>query len=118
MVLQHLGIRTAPFDIIPAGLVTDSAWPTQDIMVQRVIEKSRDVVGLRKYPLFAKPIGEDTAKGILQCSQITEPEASAPTVDKLSAVYGNQNILLESFLSGREITVGILGAGEDASTVL
>lgn len=38
-------------------------------------------------------------------------------METLSALYGNQDILLEPFLSGREITVGILGTGEDAEAV-
>lgn len=117
MVLQHLGIRTAPFAIIPARPAMNSTSPTQDLMMQRAIEKVHHVVGLQQYPLFAKPVGEGTSKGILSCSKITNPEALALTVDRLSALYGNQDILLEPFLSGREITVGILGEGEDARVI-
>lgn len=86
-------------------------------MIQRVIVNSRHAVGLQQYPLFAKPIGEGTSKGILQCNKITRPEDLKTTVGTLSVLYGNQYILLESFLSGREITVGILRTGEDAKVI-
>lgn len=63
---------------------------------------------LQQYPLFAKPIGEGTSKGILQCNKITRPEDLRTTVGTLS---------VESFLSGREITMGILGTGEDGKVI-
>ena len=117
MVLEHFGIRTAPFAIIPAHLPIDVILSTKDHTIQRVLENSRHAVGLQQYPLFAKPIGEGTSKGILQCNKITKPEDLQTTVATLSVLYGNQDILLESFLSGREITVGILGTGEDAKVI-
>ena len=117
MVLEHFGIRTAPFAIIPAHPPVDVVLSTKDHMIQRVIENSRHAVGLQQYPLFAKPIGEGTSKGILQCNKITKPENLKTTVETLSTLYGNQDILLEPFLSGREITVGILGTGEDAKII-
>lgn len=36
---------------------------------------------------------------------------------ELGALYHGQDILLETFLSGREITVGILGTGEDSRVI-
>ena len=117
MVLEHFGIRTAPFAIIPAHLPIDVILSTKDHTIQRVLENSRHAVGLQQYPLFAKPIGEGTSKGILQCNKITKPEDLQTTIATLSVLYGNQDILLESFLSGREITVGILGTGEDAKVI-
>ena len=117
MVLEHFGIRTAPFAIIPAHPPVDVVPSTKDHMIQRVIEYSRHAVGLQRFPLFAKPMGEGTSKGILQCNKINRPEDLILTVEKLSALYGNQDILLEPFLSGREITVGILGTGEDAKVI-
>ena len=117
MVLEHFGIRTAPFAIIPARPAIDVTPSTKDHMIQQVIDDSRHAVGLQQYPLFAKPIGEGTSKGILQCNKITRPENLKMTVGTLGVLYGNQDILLESFLSGREITVGILGTGEDAKVI-
>lgn len=117
MVLEHFGLRTAPFAIIPPQTQIDVTAQTKDDTIQRAIEDSHHAVRLTQYPLFARPIGECTSKGIFQCNKITKPEDLALTVDKLRVLYGNQGILLEPFLSGREITVGILGAGEDARVI-
>ena len=117
MVLQHLGIRTAPFAIIPTDSATDVTSPSRDRIIQSAIENSRHAAALQQYPLFVKPIGEGTSKGILPCCKINEVQDLAPTIATLSALYGNQDILLEPFLSGREITVGILGTGEEARVI-
>ena len=108
---QHL----SPF--IPANSAMNNTSLTRNLMMQRAIEKSRHVVGLQQYPLFANSVGEGISKGILSCNKIINPGALTLTDDKLSALYGNQDILLEPFLSGREITVGILGEGENARVI-
>lgn len=77
------------------------------------IESSPHGPELRKYPLFAKPIGEGTSKGILNASKIKRPDDLTSSNEQLEAVYGGQDVLLETFLSGLEITVGIIGTGED-----
>ena len=116
MVLEHFGITTAPFAVISryprAGLVA----PTSE-RVELALETSRHGPELRKYPLFAKPIGEGTSKGILGSSKIKRPDDLTSTLDQLEAVYGGQDVLLETFLSGREITVGIVGTGEDSKVI-
>ena len=67
--------------------------------------------------MFAKPIGEHTSKGIVTSSKIKRPKDLAPTIDELEALYGGQDVLLETFLSGREITVGIVGTGESSRVI-
>ncbi|MCJ1269491.1 hypothetical protein MMC22_009383 [Lobaria immixta] len=39
------------------------------------------------------------------------------TISQVGALYHGQDILLETFLSGRKITVGILGTGEDSRVI-
>ncbi|KAK3168222.1 hypothetical protein OEA41_004668 [Lepraria neglecta] len=95
---------------------TKSELPTLD-RVQHAIESSRHAAALQEYPLFAKPIGEDTSKGILTSSKIKRPKDLAPTIDELEALYRGQDVLLETFLSGREITVGIVGTGENSRVI-
>ena len=116
IILNHFGIDTAPFAIIPSKSRTKSELPTLD-RVQHAIESSRHAAALQEYPLFAKPIGEGTSKGILTSSKIKRPKDLAPTIDELEALYGGQDILLETFLSGREITVGIVGTGENSRVI-
>lgn len=65
------------------------------------------------YPIFAKPVAEGTSKGITADSIITEPCRLTPTCLQLLERY-NQPVLLETYLPGREFTVGILGTGPEA----
>ncbi|MCB9653963.1 MAG: D-alanine--D-alanine ligase [Deltaproteobacteria bacterium] len=64
-------------------------------------------------PLFAKPVAEGTSKGIGPSSIIREPaaiqEVCADLLDRFQ-----QPVLVESFLEGREFTVGIVGTGDRA----
>ena len=64
-------------------------------------------------PLFVKPIGEGTSKGISARSKIDSREALiVECADLLSRFH--QPVLVERFLPGREFTVGILGTGAEA----
>ena len=116
MVLEHFGIATAPFAMISRDRRASLGARTTKC-VQLGIENSRHGTELRKYPLFAKPIGEGTSKGILVSSKIRSADDLTSTIDQLEAVYGGQDILLETFLSGREITVGIIGTGDDSKVI-
>ena len=116
MVLERLDIATASFAIISrdhqAGLVARTSQ-----RVNLATETSRHGPKLRNYPLFTKPIGDCTSKGISISSKIGRPDDLIPAIDQLEAVYGGQDILLETFLSGREITVGINGTGQDSKVI-
>ena len=112
MVLEHFGIATAPYAIL-SGDPQASLGAKSSERIEWAIESSRHGPELRKYPLFVKPTGEGTSKGTLGSSKIRRPEDLIPTIDQLEAVYGEQDILLEPFLSGREIIVGIVGTGEE-----
>lgn len=67
--------------------------------------------------MFAKPVAEHTSKGVILSSKIKRPENLEKTISQLGALYHGQDILLETFLSGRVITVGILGTGEDSRVI-
>jgi len=68
------------------------------------------------YPLFAKPVGEGTGKGISSKSRVnTHAELAALCKDLLT--HFKQPVLVETFLSGREFTVGITGEGESTRSV-
>jgi D-alanine-D-alanine ligase len=71
-----------------------------------------DDVDLR-YPLFAKPVAEGTSKGIDAASKVTTPAALRATCARLLAHF-KQPVLVEEFLPGREVTVGLLGTGKHA----
>jgi D-alanine-D-alanine ligase len=73
------------------------------------------------YPLFAKPVAEGTGKGINAESKINDREALRRVcgwlLDRDPRAGAPQPVLVETFLSGREFTVGILGTGVDARVI-
>jgi len=68
------------------------------------------------FPLFAKPVAEGTGKGIAAASRADSPHALARVCRDLLQRF-EQPVLVESFLPGREFTVGITGS-ERKSDVL
>ncbi len=95
-VLRDLGIPTPEF-----ALVKDM--------------KSLNRVDLA-FPVFAKPVAEGTGKGIDRASKIEKRENMADVCRKLLEIH-RQPVLLETFLPGREFTVGITGTGERSEAV-
>ncbi len=82
-----------------------------------LVTRLRDVDHIAlPYPLFAKPVAEGTSKGIDAASRIEN-------ADQLRAVCAHllnrfeQPVLVETFLPGREFTVGILGTGQAAGAI-
>lgn len=67
-------------------------------------------------PLFAKPVAEGTGKGVTAASRITSRRQLASTVRRLLEEF-RQPVLIETYLPGREFTVGVLGTGGDARAV-
>ncbi|MBN1595243.1 D-alanine--D-alanine ligase [candidate division FCPU426 bacterium] len=65
------------------------------------------------FPLFTKPIAEGTGKGISARSVIKSDREFAERVHEILACF-RQPVLVESYLPGREYTVGILGSGKQA----
>jgi D-alanine-D-alanine ligase len=92
-VLRDLGVPTPPF-----AVVREAAEAAQ--------------VDLR-YPLFAKPIAEGTSKGIDATARVGSPAELERLCAALLARF-RQPVLVEEFMPGREVTVGILGTGDGA----
>jgi D-alanine-D-alanine ligase len=67
------------------------------------------------YPLFIKPNAEGSGKGISVNSKVRSPEELLATcTDRWKD--GNYPLLVETYLPGREFTVGILGTGVESFT--
>jgi D-alanine-D-alanine ligase len=64
-------------------------------------------------PLFAKPVAEGTGKGVSPMSKITDRAELRPVCEDLLARF-KQPVLVETYLPGREFTVGLVGTGNDA----
>ncbi|MBI3333045.1 MAG: ATP-grasp domain-containing protein [Candidatus Omnitrophica bacterium] len=60
------------------------------------------------FPLIVKPNREGSAKGIWASSVVQEEEALRRQVEKVFEMYA-QEVLVEEFIEGTELTVGILG---------
>jgi D-alanine-D-alanine ligase len=65
------------------------------------------------FPLFAKPIAEGTGKGIGPTSRVANRRDLEELVEDLLARF-RQPVLVERYLPGRELTVGIVGTGDEA----
>ncbi|MDY0165809.1 MAG: D-alanine--D-alanine ligase [Thermoguttaceae bacterium] len=92
-------------------VVREAGVPTPDFAVVRSAA-DLDAVDLT-LPLFAKPLAEGTGKGITSASKIDHREDLWPVCEDLLRRFP-QGVLLESFLPGRELTVGLLGTGKAA----
>lgn len=69
-----------------------------------------------RYPLFAKPIAEGSSKGIEGNAKCSTPADLGRLCRHLLERY-RQPVLVEEFLPGREVTVGVLGTGDRARAV-
>lgn len=95
-------------------VVRDMGIPTPDFAV---IQKMTDLAQVDlPYPLFAKPVAEGTSKGIDGNSRITDKSRLKDIVAGMLDRY-KQPVLLETYLPGREFTVGITGTGDRAQVV-
>lgn len=65
------------------------------------------------FPLILKPNAEGSSKGIRGRCLADSPQQAAATFARLAADY-RQPILVEEFIQGDELTVGVLGTGDSA----
>lgn len=70
-----------------------------------------------QYPLFVKPVTEGSSKGIDTFNKVNDSAELTSAVQGLKSKFPGQDILVESYLPGRELTVGILGTGEDSRVI-
>ncbi len=95
-------------------VVRDCGVPTPDFALVERLEDLGDVA--LPFPLFAKPLAEGTGKGIDPSSRISSKAELASVCARLLEAY-HQPVLVESYLPGREFTVGIVGTGAAAEVV-
>lgn len=89
-------------------VLRDAGVPTADF---HVVHDPKDLEAVDlPMPLFLKPIAEGTGKGVTSRSRVqTRPELLRLGAELLTRY--RQPVLVETFLPGREFTVGILGTG-------
>jgi D-alanine-D-alanine ligase len=81
----------------PRWAVFDGDWPTT--------EKQLAVL---EFPLIAKPVYEGSSKGILSTSVLYDHRELERALEQLSNAY-RQSVLVEEFIDGDELTVGLVG---------
>lgn len=95
-------------------IVRDMGIPTPEFYL---LEKITDIDSVNiRYPLFVKPVAEGTSKGIGANSKVNDRSELLSICSKLLKDF-KQPVLIERFLPGREMTVGILGTGCDANVI-
>jgi D-alanine-D-alanine ligase len=122
--LEAYGIPVVFSDPLTLALTLDKAWskriardqgvPTPDFVV---IQSPADIAAVDlSFPLFLKPVAEGSGKGVNERSRANSvAELRATALDLLARF--RQPVLVETYLSGREFTVGITGTGEDAEVL-
>jgi D-alanine-D-alanine ligase len=92
-------------------VVRDQGVPTPDFVVVDSVDDARRVS--LPLPLFAKPVAEGSSKGISERSAIRRRKDLVPVCEEILRQQ-QQPVLVETFLPGREFTVGVLGTGGEA----
>jgi D-alanine-D-alanine ligase len=95
-VIRDIGLPTAPFAVVRH--VDDVA--TLDIAL----------------PVFAKPVAEGSSKGVTARSLARTAGELATVCEELLSSF-SQPVLVERYLPGRELTVGVVGNGAEARAI-
>ena len=96
------------------SVVRDAGVPTPAFAV---VERAPDAAAVRLgFPVFAKPVAEGTGKGITGASRAGSPAELQRVCAELLQRF-RQPVLVEAFLPGRELTVGVLGTGAEARAI-
>lgn len=92
----------------------DRGVPTPEFAV---VDSEEAIDGVElPYPLFVKPIAEGSSKGISRTSAVETPRELRAACRRLLERH-RQPVLVERYLPGAELTVGILGTGGRARAI-
>jgi len=126
--LNDLGIPFVGSGIHAIALSSDKSvakrlWqqiglPTSVFRVFRNVSDCQEFISKPpfSYPLFIKPVAGRGSSGISNDSVIENNKQLIRNVEKLLKTIG-QPVLIEKYLGGREITVGIIGNNENIRTL-
>ena len=85
--------------------------PTADFWIVNTLETVEEID--LPFPLFVKPVAEGSSKGVSARSLVRGRKELREICADVLATY-HQPALVETFLSGREFTVGLLGSGRSS----
>jgi D-alanine-D-alanine ligase len=95
-------------------IVRDHGLPTAPFAILRSAEEAGGVD--LPFPLFVKPVAEGTGKGCEAASRVTSHAELRQSAETLIRRF-DQPAICETYLAGREFTVGILGTGDTARVI-
>jgi D-alanine-D-alanine ligase len=116
-VLEMLGIPYSGSDPLTLSLCLDKPWAKRVVQTAGVATPAYYLVagpedlasaGALSYPVIVKPAFEGSSKGIRLTSRVERKEQLSQAVDAVIGPY-HQPALVEEFIPGREVTVGIVG---------
>ena len=120
-VLEMLNIPYSGSDPLTLGLTLDkivtkkiamqAGIPTPRYKVIRTLRDLSLVENKLSYPLIAKPAWEGSSKGIYNSSKVFTGRELEISVRLVLDKYPHQPVLVEEYIEGREITVGVMGNG-------
>ncbi|MCX6085709.1 MAG: D-alanine--D-alanine ligase, partial [Caldiserica bacterium] len=94
--------------LMQEGINTPAFWSVDNpVQIESMIQS-----GSPRYPLFVKPSREGSSMGINDNSRVTCDDELRNQVGELLAAYPGSSVLIEEFLPGREVTVGVIGNRE------
>ena len=118
-ILEMLEVPFSGSDPLTLGMALDkiiakrlAAHAGIPVARHRTVKKIEDLDGIDKqlcYPLITKPAWEGSSKGIYDSSRVTGKDGLERNVSLLLDKYRGQPVLVEEYIMGREITVGIVG---------
>jgi D-alanine-D-alanine ligase len=120
-ILEAFGIPSVFSDALTLAVSLDKGWTKRIVRDAgiptapfAVVEGAADLAHIDlPYPLFVKPVAEGSGKGVDACSRVNNAaelrRAATAVIERF-----RQPALVETYLPGREFTVGIIGTGDDA----
>lgn len=124
LILEYAGIPFVGSDALSMSLMLDKAItkkvliaeniPTPKFFVTDRIIRASDMPFA--FPMIVKPRWEGSSKGITNKSKVNNFTQLNKQIRAIVNQY-HQPVLVESFIAGREMTVGLIGNGETVSVL-
>lgn len=117
-ILDLLGIPYSGSSVLTLALSLDKAMAKKIFRYESIstpdfqlfIKGDEELNPSLKFPLIVKPNREGSAKGISASNVVRDKSRLYEEVNKIHSRY-NQEVLVEEFIEGKELTVGIFGNG-------
>ncbi len=113
--LEMLGIPYSGSGVTTLAITLDKRRTKEVLMANgirtprfQLLSRAEDLRSDLQFPLFLKPNGEGSSRGITARSLVSSKEELEEVVTEMVAKY-SQPVLVEEYLTGREFTVGLLG---------